>query len=99
MRQIAWEQSERMHASRVDPFLFQVTEKALSYVFLAGIDAANDGLRILSYHFAMNILMEMAATGRLDKIVDRNIERWAQLSTFKDAFVRRALISSKLFAQ
>lgn len=95
MRHMGREEGERIHASHVDPFLYKVSEKEIFAVFLAGSDAATDGLRTSSYHFVMHTLTETAITSGLDKTFDRNIERWAKSPTFMDTSVQRAFTSSQ----
>lgn len=93
--QMARQEAERTHLSRVDLVLSKVAEKTLSDAIIAGSDAASDELRTSSYHFLMHNLTEMAATGGMEEIFDRIVERWAQSYTIIDAFVRRACTSSQ----
>lgn len=68
-------------------------------LFLACKAAESNGLRTSSHHFRMQIFTEMAVKGGLDKVLDRIIERWAQSSTYMEAFGRRALFSTQFVAQ
>lgn len=95
MRQMAWEEAERRHASHVNLFLSRAAEKALSDAFLASNDVANDAWRTSPFHFVMHTLTKFPATGGLNKIFHHIIEPWTQSSMFIDNFVRRALISSQ----
>lgn len=96
MGQMAQEEAESIHASRVDAFLSKVVKKALSDALLAGSNAIKDEFRASLYQLVMYILKKMAATGGPEEIFDHDKERWAQDFPFMDAFVQSALTSPRL---
>lgn len=90
---VATEEAKRINANRVHSFPSKAAEKALSCMLLAGNGIIHDELKTSSYCFVIHILAEMAATSGLDNIFNRDIERWAQILTFIEAFLRHTLTS------
>lgn len=70
-------------------------EQALSNAFYIDYKFTNARLKNTSYHFVKTVLTEMAHRRAQDEVFDRNIERWTKLSTFMDAFAKRALTSPR----
>lgn len=64
-----------------------------------GFDLGNDEPNNAFFCFRKSILINLALKGALDDIIDRNIEKWAQYSSFMVLFARREIISHALYVQ
>lgn len=69
---MAREEAEHLRAVLVDPCLSQIAEKGLSNLFLAGINSVRGEVRTLPYQFRVHFLIETAAAGGLEKMIDRH---------------------------
>lgn len=96
MRQIARKEALRISIGRVIVAMSKAAVKALPDAFHNDFEFANDDLETTSSYFVVGILTKMAQKSSLCKVLDRNIEHWTQKLTFLNAFVRRALTSSRL---
>lgn len=76
----AEDKAKRIYTSRVQVLVAKAVEKVLLDAFRIGFKSANDGLRTASFLFVKQILLKMAQNGVLDRVIDRNIERWTQSS-------------------
>lgn len=94
MQQKVQEEAWCIYTSSVRASKPNFVQGALSDELWNGFKSAKDGLKAASIHFLKQALMKMAQNGSIDKTFYRNIERWAQPSTFTNALVRQALDSS-----
>lgn len=92
---MAGEKAERIYTGKVREAMPEQAENGLSDAPLIGIEFANDGLRSTSFHIRKRVVTEAAQNDGLETVFNRNVKRWTQLSTSKDAFEKRVLTSSR----
>lgn len=76
--------------------LLNAAEDALQDTFQTGFESTNDGMKNPHFCFVKSELFDLAFKEELYDLVDRNIEKWPQLSSFMNVFARRALTSTQV---